>query len=101
MEALITFALNSFLKKFIKRASGELGSSLSVSLSQGSVILRNLELNLGPLLEKLPLGCNRAFAKELTISMTWPTMSSPSIQVIGSRSSICCSSLNPMPRTFR
>ena len=73
MDALLTPVVTHFLKSFIKTASGEEASKLRVSLSRG-VVLHNLELNLDRLTSKLPLRIERAFAKQLTLRISWTAL---------------------------
>ena len=89
MDALLTPVVTHFLKSFIKTASGEEASKLRVSLSRG-VVLHNLELNLDRLTSKLPLRIERAFAKQLTLRISWTALAQQPIQVGFSQLLHCC-----------
>lgn len=82
MDVLLTPVVNRFLRRFIKKASGEETSQLRVSLSRGSVALHNLELNLDELSDRLPVSVRRAFARQLTISVPWTSFVSRPLQVL-------------------
>lgn len=82
MEVLLTPVVNRLLKRFVKSAEGRSGSSLRVSLSGGSVVLHNLELNLEPLLQNLPITVERAFARELKIRIPWASLATQPIQAM-------------------
>ena len=83
MEVLLTPVVNRILKRIIKSAEGRSGLNLRVSLSGGSVVLHNLELNLEPLLQNLPVNVERAFARELKIVIPWTSLATQPIQVCG------------------
>lgn len=80
MEVLLTPVVNQLLKRFVKSAEGRSGSSLRVSLSGGSVVLHNLELNLDQALQNLPVTVERAFARELKIVIPWTSLATQPIQ---------------------
>ena len=82
MEVLLTPVVNRMLKRFVKSAEGRSGSSLRVSLSGGSVVLHNLELNLEPFLQNLPVTVERAFARELKIRIPWASLATQPIQAM-------------------
>lgn len=73
MEFLLTPIVNRLLQRYIKSVDGESSSNLRVSLSGGSVILSDLELNIDPLLQHLPIRENvrvvRAYGKTLSINL--------------------------------
>lgn len=81
MEVLLTPVVNKLLRRYIKSAEGRSGSSLRVSLSGGSVVLHNLELNLDPLLGGLPVKVERAFARQLRLVIPWTALATQPIQV--------------------
>ncbi|KAK9830052.1 hypothetical protein WJX72_009438 [[Myrmecia] bisecta] len=82
MELLLTPIVTRLLRSFIKSAAGEAGSDLRVSLSGGSVLLHNLELNLEPVVKNLPIGVQRAFARQLKVVIPWTSLATQPIQVI-------------------
>ena len=84
MEVLLTPVVNKLLRRYIKSAEGRSGSSLRVSLSGGSVVLHNLELNLETLLHGLPVTVERAFARQLRLVIPWTSLATQPIQVIQS-----------------
>ena len=74
--------VNRLLARFVVSAEGESGSALRVSLSSGgSVVLHRLELNLDPLLGRLPVRVKRAYAGQLQISVPWTALATQPIQV--------------------
>lgn len=81
MEVLLTPVVTKLLKRFIKSAEGRSSSSLRVSLSGGSVLLHNLELNLEPVLQDLPVTIERAFARQLRLVIPWTSLATQPIQV--------------------
>ena len=81
MELLLTPVVSRLLRRFIKSADGQASSNLRVSLSRGSVVLHNLELDLDELLHKLPLRVERAFARQLRIVIPWTSLATQPIQV--------------------
>ncbi len=68
------------LQRFIRSAAGERASDLRVSLSGGSLLLTNLELNLDSLLGHLPVQVERAYARQLRISVPWTALATQPIQ---------------------
>lgn len=82
MESLLTPVVSRLLSRFVKKAAGSDGSDLRASLQGGSVVLNNLELNLVSVLQKLPVGAQRAFAKKLTVAIPWTSLASQPIQVV-------------------
>ena len=68
------------LQRFIKSAAGERASDLRVSLSGGSLVLANLELNLDALLRRLPLRVERAYARQLRVTVPWTALATQPIQ---------------------
>ena len=83
MDRILTPVVSRLLSRFIKSAAGKDGSDLRASLSGGKVVLYNLELNLMSLFEGLPVLVERAFAKQLTISIPWTSLGAQPIQVHG------------------
>ena len=82
------------LQRFIKSAAGERASDLRVSLSGGSLVLANLELNLDALLGRLPLRVERAYARQLRVTVPWTALATQAIQARpGGRP--CCSQMPP------
>ena len=81
MEVLLTPVVNKLLRRYIKSAEGRSGSSLRVSLSGGSVVLHNIELNLDTLLRGLPVTVERAFARQLKLVIPWTSLATQPIQV--------------------
>ena len=81
MELLLTPVVSRLLRRFIKSADGQASSNLRVSLSRGSVVLQNLELDLDELLHKLPVRVERAFARQLRIVIPWTSLATQPIQV--------------------
>ena len=81
MELLLTPVVSRLLRRFIKSADGQASSNLRVSLSRGSVVLQNLELDLDELLHKLPVKVERAFARQLRIVIPWTSLATQPIQV--------------------
>ena len=73
--------VSRLLRRFIKSADGQASSNLRVSLSRGSVVLQNLELDLDELLHKLPVRVERAFARQLRIVIPWTSLATQPIQV--------------------
>ena len=72
MESLLSSLVNRLLARFVVSAGGESGSSLRATLgSTGVLVLRRLELNLDPLLGSLPVRVQRAYARELQVSISW------------------------------
>ena len=82
MESLLTPLVGRLLSNFVKSAAGNDGSDLRASLQGGNVSLHNLELNLDSLLHKLPVAVERAFAKQLTVSIPWTRLNSQPIEVV-------------------
>ncbi|KAK9844032.1 hypothetical protein WJX81_002459 [Elliptochloris bilobata] len=82
MEHLLTPVVTRLLQRFIKSAAGERASDLRVSLSGGSLVLANLELNLESLLGRLPLQVERAYARQLRITVPWTALATQPIQVV-------------------
>ena len=75
MELLVGTMLNRLLARFVVSAGGESGSALRVSLSAGgTLVLHRLELNLDPLLGRLPVRVKRAYAQKLQISVPWTSL---------------------------
>ncbi len=72
------------LQRFIKSAAGERASDLRVSLSGGSLLLTNLELNLDALVGRLPLRVERAYARQLRVTVPWTALATQPIQARGS-----------------
>ena len=83
MERLLTPIVSRLLSRFVKSAAGKDGSDLRASLSGGKVVLYNLELDLMSLFEGLPVLVERAFAKQLTVSIPWTSLGAQPIQVHG------------------
>lgn len=82
MELLLGSLVNRLLARFVVSAGGESGSALRVSLSAGgTVVLHRLELNLEPLLGRLPVRVKRAYAQQLQISVPWTALATQPIQV--------------------
>lgn len=81
MDRLLTPIVSRLLSRFVKSAAGKDGSDLRASLSGGKVVLYNLELDLGALFEGLPVVVDRAFAKQLTVSIPWTSLGSQPILV--------------------
>lgn len=81
MELLLTPVVSRLLRRFIKSADGQASSNLRVSLSRGSVVLQNLELDFDELLHKLPVRVERAFARQLRIVIPWTSLATQPIQV--------------------
>lgn len=82
MELLLGSLVYRLLARFVVSAGGESGSTLRVSLSAGgTVVLKSLELNLDPLLGRLPLRVKRAYAQQLQISIPWTALATQPIQV--------------------
>ena len=85
-----TLLVRRLLQRFIKSAAGERASDLRVSLSGGSLVLANLELNLDALLGRLPLRVERAYARQLRVTVPWTALATQPIQARpGGRP--CCS----------
>ena len=82
MESLLTPLVGRLLSRFVKSAAGNDGSDLRTSLQGGNVSLHNLELNLDSFLHKLPVAVERAFAKQLTVSIPWTRLNSQPIEVV-------------------
>ena len=81
MELLLGSVVNRLLARFVVYASGEAGADLRVSLSAGgTLVLHRLELNLDPLLGRLPVRVKRAFARQLRISVPWTALTTQPIQ---------------------
>jgi hypothetical protein len=55
-----------------------------VSLSGGSLLLTNLELNLDALVGRLPLRVERAYARQLRVTVPWTALATQPIQARGS-----------------
>lgn len=83
MERLLTPIVSRLLSRFVKSAAGKDRSDLRASLSGGKVVLYNLELDLMSLFEGLPVLVERAFAKQLTVSIPWTSLGAQPIQVHG------------------
>ena len=81
MDILLSSLLNRLLARFVVSAGSESGSSLKASLGSNGILLRELELNLDPLLGRLPVKVNRAYAKELQISVCWSLLRMQQIEV--------------------
>ena len=82
MDALITSIINRFLHRFVKSAEdGQAAPSLRASLSSGGVQLHNLELDLDSVVKGLPVDVQRAFAKQLSVKVSWAALGSQPIQV--------------------
>ncbi|UPR02063.1 hypothetical protein HOP50_09g53870 [Chloropicon primus] len=97
METVLTAVVTRLLKKFVKTKANKQGEDLRVRLTNGRVVLHNLELNLKA------LGLNqdddndndndkgkesgglvtvrRAFAKELSVNIPWTALSTDAIEV--------------------
>jgi hypothetical protein len=72
------------LQRFIKSAAGERASDLRVSLSGGSLLLTNPELNLDALVGRLPLRVERAYARQVRVTVPWTALATQPIQARGS-----------------
>lgn len=57
-------------------------SSLRATFTYGSLVLRNLELNLDPILQGLPVRVRRAFARELRIEIPWASLGYQPVEVM-------------------
>lgn len=82
MESILTPIVGRLLSRFVKSAAGTDGSDLRASLKGGNVSLHNLEINLDSILHSLPVAVERAFAKQLTVSIPWTSLTSQPIQVL-------------------
>ena len=83
METVLTAVVSRLLKKFIKHnANGESGEDLRVRLSNGRVLLHNLELDLSTLFApSSSVAVSRAFAKELSVDIPWTSLGSEAIDI--------------------
>ena len=90
METVLTAVATRLLKKFVKRTDGQ-GEDLRVRLTNGAVVLHNLELNLAALglggesttttSSSGRIAVRRAFAKELSLTIPWTALSTGEVEV--------------------
>eukprot|EP00898_Chlorokybus_atmophyticus_P004731 jgi/Chlat1/5259/Chrsp33S05096 len=79
---LLTPIVLRLARKFIKNADDAAGSDFRASISGGSVIFRNFELNLDEVLQNFPGRVVRTFARELHIKIPWTRLASEPIEVV-------------------
>lgn len=92
--------MRRLLQRFIKSAAGERASDLRVSLSGGSLVLANLELNLDALLGRLPLRVERAYARQLRVTVPWTALATQPIQARSGRRPCCSLCHRALPRQW-
>jgi hypothetical protein len=79
---ILTPIVLRFARKYIKDAEGAAASDLRISVSGGSVVFRNFELNLEEIVKDLPCSTVRAFARKLHIKIPWTKLATNPIEVV-------------------